>query len=46
MQISQLNQLKGISCNNPDSSVSNVNDNDVVKEVKEPNYIDSEQKLI
>ena len=33
---------------NPDSPllIGNVNDNDVVKEVKEPSYIDFQQTLI
>lgn len=33
---------------NPDSPlmIGNINENDVVKEVREPSYIDAQQKLI
>ena len=33
---------------NPDSPllIGNVNDNDVVKDISEPSYMDSQQKLI
>ena len=39
---------RNFNLHNPDSPllVGNVNENDVVKEVREPSYIDMQQKLI